>query len=255
MTDDSGFDLRIISCDMTLTRLRETNQSIRPLYSTGKVYSSLVVLNNDCGYYSDQVFAPELWRVQIEAIYPILALNIRNSNGSNDPISAWLSKDPMVLFKPRHLSNSEKSLLWKHYTCLRDATRTTLTIEDDAKLYPEAVGDLLYYIDLATRDNCFIDLGSFQGLIRRGSLFMAEGRGISYYKLRIGCTRTTCAMIYSQRLAQCLADTFWPCALPADLHFQYLLYKLSVSGVWPMTTIFEHGSMIGASESSIQNKR
>jgi len=254
MTDDSCFDLKIISCDMTLTRLRETNQSIHPLYSTGRVHSSLVVLNNDSGYYSDEVFAPELWREQIEAIYPILALNIRDSNGSNVPISGWLSKDPIALFKPRHLSTSEKSLLWKHYTCLRDATRTTLTIEDDAKLYPESVRDLLYYIDLSARDNCFIDLGSYKGLIRRGSLFTAVDRGISYYKMRLGCTRTTCAMIYSQALAQCLANNFWPCALPADLHFQYLLYKLRVSGVWPMTTIFEHGSMIGATESSIQNK-
>ena len=60
--------------------------------------------------------------------------------------------------------------------------------------------------------------------------------------MEIANTRRTCAAIYNKQVAEKLAKDYWPCALPADLHLQYLLKKNKIPGIWPKERLIEHTS-------------
>lgn len=243
------FDVKIITCAKTFGRLNETLPRLQSLLSQKGLKNASIVINKDIGQYDESTFEPQKWKEHIKRIYPILMLNILNASGGNIKPGRLTEMEPNDLFHPRELSQSEKSLCWKHFLCLSECNRTTLTMEDDGLLIKDKVDDLNNIIKIANGNDTYTDLGEFPGLTKRGKLIRTYG--LDYYVMDIACTRTTCAAIYNKKVANILAENYWPCALPADLHLQYLLQSHKIPGIWPLRKIFDHSSGLGIVNSSI----
>ena len=247
------FDLSIITCNQTYDRLPGLFQSLEMLIATKQIRDIRIILDHDQGYFKENVFCSALWAKHINSISPILALNIREfSSMPSGMLSGLIDTAQEQYFLPRTLRGAEKSLLWKHYTALQKTSDLpTLILEDDAKLDYEQINFLLDSIQLASKYRYFIDLGVMNGLTKRG--LRISTNEFTYSKQAYGCTRTTLAAVWSPEIAQKFVSNYWPCALPADCHHQYLLLKLKIVGVWPDVQIFQHLSAPGGEYlSSIQ---
>ena len=251
----SDFDICIITCLNTAQRLPALVDKLQRLLSLAKPVTCRLILSYDIPNFDRTVFTESLWDRHIESIVHILAKNIQDisfvNSGTSPSLVSLLSSCSTTFFKARHLKQAEMSLLWKHYDSLCNVKRPTLVIEDDAHLRPGAEEYLLEVLHFLERNDMYIDLGSLNGLTKRGSPFRL-GNHLSAYKHKIGMTRTTTAFALSSRVARILASSYWPCGLPADLHHQYLLQKYMIPGAWPALTLFDAMSTKGIFESSIQ---
>lgn len=254
------YDLHIITCSSTYDRLPKLLSGLEPLFSFCKPQSTKLIISHDIGHFRQDVFNHYLWPSHIESISGVLALNIRDSALTNSqnpfyqlPLSTILqSCSDLTCFPPRPLRLPEQSLLWKHFTSLGMVQNPTLVIEDDAILLPNTAQLLISYISCLHSNNYYIDFGSFPGLTKRGHPIELFPNNYAFYQ-KIANTRTTLAFAVNAYVASSLASKFWPCSLPADLHFQYLLNKSIQAGIWPSLPIFSGDSSDGSVPSSIQS--
>jgi hypothetical protein len=248
------FDIAIISCNRTYNRIHSLFDSLHPLTQSGAARSIYMILQSDVGSFDNEVFDSSLWAEHIDQIAHILALNIRDCNGLRSaPLLKTIDLSRDTFFQSRLLKDAEKSLLCKHYNALKLARDLPiLVLEDDAEYNKNFYSDLCEAARISLEENFFVDLGTMGKMTSRGRF--VSHKGFSYSMQMIGCTRTTVASIWSPLIAQKLVDAYWPCALPADLHHQYLLTSLRVPGIWPSSVIFNHLSnpMSGQYDSAIQ---
>lgn len=244
------FDLSIITCNQTYGRLPDLFKSLEKLIATKQIRDISIIANHDKNYFEENVFCSTLWEKHVSSISSILALNMRQFGSmASGRFLSLLDTVQEKYFLPRMLRDTEKSLLWKHYAALRKISDLpTLILEDDAKLDSTQINFLLDSIQLASNYKYFVDLGEMNGLTRRGLIISRNE--FTYSHQNYGCTRTTLATIWTPEIAQKFVANYWPCALPADCHHQFLLMKLKIVGVWPDGQIFEHLSAPGGIYSS-----
>ncbi len=249
------FDIVVISCNRTYERLASLFGGLHALIQSGAVRHIYITLQSDVGSIDHTVFDVNVWNLHIDEIAPILALNIREcSSLPSGSLVRLLDQSRHNIFRPRLLKDSERSLLWKHYRALTTSSDLpVLILEDDAQFLSNFTASLCELAKISLKNNWFIDFGVMNGMTSRGRL--VKGMSFSYSYQAIGCTRTTVASMWSPRISRMLIESYWPCALPADLHHQYLLSKLRIPGIWPSSAIFNHLSspISGEYESSIQD--
>jgi hypothetical protein len=251
-----GVDIHIITCTITSKRLENLLQSLQPLLNADIVDTIRLICKYDIQYTQGD-FAESLWLKHVRDIYPILARNaaetiIRNDNinGKQGLLRHLISQEAETLFPSRQLRPSEMSLLCKHYESLRVASKPVLTLEDDAELDPEHFQYLRELLDNVDALG-FVDLGYYPGLQARGR-YIPINNNHGVYSTRVALTRTTLATIMSYDTIKKLRNIYWPCALPADLHFQRLLYSATIKGCWSESKVFRSLSTEGVVHSSIQ---
>lgn len=251
----SLFDVHIITCSATANRLPPLIASLQDLFNDQNVRKISLICSYDIDFIDESFFKADLWDSMIENIYPILLKNFHEVRKAVAPHSAhaksfWelMQND---LFPHRSLRNAEKSLVLKHYTSLKQVTIPTLTIEDDAHIIADKIPILHDLVDYIQQNDCYVDLGYMEGLERRGSKIKMSNNCSGFYT-PIGLTRTTCAYLVGPSTATKVIKSFWPCALPSDLHLQYLLFKERIAGIWPDEKLFQNLSNEGIVLSSIQ---
>jgi hypothetical protein len=253
---NKSVDIHIITCSGTSARLENLLIKLQPLSNLRIIDNIKLIARHDIGYICGN-FVEALWSTHIQDIYPILAKNASDSflatnanEHSQESLCYLLGEDPDKLFPARKLRTSEKSLLCKHYESLRLANKTVLTLEDDAEL----ISDTIEYLEelLRAADKlCYIDLGYYPGLTKRGR-YVKINDCHAVYSTNVALTRTTLATIMSLETAKLLRNSYWPCSLPADLHMQRLLYSAGIEGSWSEIKVFRSLSTEGAVKSSIQ---
>lgn len=247
-------DIHIITCRQTIERLPKLFQNLKPLLGHSSINIVRIIRKCDIGCFDPEQFSNGLWSQHLSYIRHILALNIRDSRAELSRYSSIniikaldLSES---LFQERNLRPSEMSLLLKHYHSLTFITSPTLVLEDDARLCIDNIEYLFGLERLCLEEEAYIDLGFYPGLDKRGKA--TNNIGGFCYRSPVAMTRTTTAAIISPGLAVKLLQEFWPCALPADLHYQYLFAKLHINGIWPSCKVFTGASTEGEIPSVIQ---
>jgi len=245
-------DIHIITCQRTATRLPNLLQSLQALLNMGEVQQVRLLCKGDIGYNNEVNYSSKLWSEHISSIYPILAKNIAEANGRQyHRIATLLGQSPDVFFPTRGLRPEEKSLLSKHFESLSLVQRPTLVIEDDAFICPGKERELLAIANEYCHSGMYIDLGMIPG-IKADNSYIDTHERVAVTPKPIALTRTTSAFIVDKIAALQLSAGYWPCALPADLHHQYLLFKYKIRGCWPKSIIMINLSTAGIVESSIQ---
>ena len=223
--------------------------SLQPLFNLECIRQIRLICKHDVGHLTGS-FDRRLWSKHISNIYPVLARNFWSHGNKKINLVDILGAEPEILFPARSLRDAETSLICKHYYSLSLVDDVTLTIEDDALLRTDSLPVLADLIGIAEYNDCYIDLGSLSGLEKCGKS-MLSSLGHRIYVQPIGLTRTTAAYLINPNLAALLANTYWPCALPADLHHQRLLWINEINGLWPEHSIFDNLSILGVFPSTI----
>lgn len=245
------FDVHVITCLQTAPRLPETLRSMQQLINNKQIQQVKLFCKSDIGFYEEKYYTRVLWERQIKQIYPLLAKNIRDASSRKEGyLLNLLDLGPSHVFPKRELSCAEKSLLAKHYESLRSVSRTTLVLEDDCHIRHGCEENIIKVMELCTSKNLYADLGNYEGLSKRGK--HAIYGGVEYYSCKIAMTRTTAAFVLNPYVANKLANGYWPCSLPADLHHQQLLLNGCIQGVWPKEQLTNHLSIEGKVKSLIQ---
>lgn len=251
---------------ITQSHAYERHLSIFKLHSQickqfGKAISLRLVSDTDsfdCSKHLLSNYEHDVWSSCIDAISTILAGNIvaaRHPYISTRGRSAW--KKQLLLeinnlntyFAPRQLSFSEIDVACRHYSALQLASKSnnySLILEDDAIPKNNTFDFLSAFIASSGSPSLcshlvFLDMCDYPSIL--------DFLGCSYFT---AVTRTLCAYVVSPRTATLLLQNFSPFSLPVDLHFQYILSKLSHPGsAAPKGSSFLNGSLAGYFRSSI----
>jgi len=249
------FDIHIITCAKTYTRIPSLLKNLRPLYTNIGFNNLKIFVRGDVGD-SNLEFDERLWEEHISSIYYILAKNIHIvHSGSSSDLSAHrnanlLKADERVIFPKRPLTNPEKSLINKHYNSLLQVSLPTVVLEDDSHMSSQNPSDILRFIqDFA--DTHFINLSSMKTLPYYGKVSKTP-YGLPYLISPLGMTRTTAAYAVGPRVANSFISSFFPISLPADLHLQRLLCISRIPGVSLKDDLWINNSLEGLEQSSIQ---
>lgn len=246
------FDLNIITCSATSSRLSRLLISLQPLLNHPLLNNIFLFCKYDKEFLNlKPVFS--LWPSHVQIIYPILSRNIRAVHPGKFSILQLIDMQPDIFFPARHLTAAELSLLCKHRCSLANVTNPTLILEDDAILELYMIDYLLTLISYSSQHDTFIDLGSMNGLSAIGRRIQI-GNNYNAYFSHIGLTRTTGAFIVTPLVAAKLLKNYEPISLPADLHHQYLLCVQGIPGIWPDRLIFKNISGSSDCPSAIQNQ-
>ena len=246
-------DIHIITCVASSERLPYFLESNQELLNSSNVDIVRLIASHDVGNCSDCLIDSSHWGMHLKHIYPLLARNIQHANQRDYHfLLNLLDKDAEEVFCPRDLRESEISLLSKHYHSMTHIDKPTLVLEDDALTLPSFLEYLPSLISLcSTLSPAYIDLGSLpnQRLCHREKILF----GSSYYHLPLALTRTTIAYIINKSASELISQHYWPCSLPADLHHQYLLHRLRISGYWPSIDTFRSLTSNGKFQSTVQS--
>ncbi len=246
------FDLNIITCVATSSRLSKLLLSLQPLLHNSLLDKVFLFCKYDQDYLNLQTDS-SLWPRHIQEIYPILSRNIKAVNPTSLPIRQLLDLHPDILFPPRALSTAEVSLLCKHRSSLANVAKPTLVLEDDAIIDTQMIDYLLCLFEYCCQRDLFLDLGTMNGLSAVGTRIQISHK-YSAFISRIGLTRTTGAFYVTPFVAAQLLQYYEPVSLPADLHHQYLICKQGIPGIWPDCAIFNNISGSADCPSSIQSQ-
>lgn len=248
----------IITCEKCYARLPDILKGVRDLAEHTKADVHMILID-DLSDIDELIFRKELWKQHISSIEHILKFNLMSESRSKASYEASnycnLQIDQIGSFKPRKLRISEASLVKKHYEALKIAAMSstpTLILEDDALIVdPVKLAALCTNI---TINGSYTDLCADYKLRSRGRsirLIDSLGNLHSLYFHKTAQTRTTCSYVLGPKVAKQIVQSYWPCALPVDLHLQYLLLKHKVSGYWGTEILIEHLSKSGIVESMI----
>ena len=161
------------------------------------------------------------------------------------------------IFHKRLLSNPEHDVLLKHFRCINEASKSnvnSLIIEDDALLPDELLMQFIQVIEkFKGGNNIFHDLCEYPSFLDLQLIRNVDiNQKFSHFNLDIAIVRTLCAYLISPDIAKQLCFQFAPYSLPADFHFQKLLFELKIKGSATCPGIIQNGSQSNIFKSSIQ---
>ena len=228
-------------------------ESFGPLLNSPFVSNIRLIANGDIGEFDSAQFNKSLWCDHIQSIYPILALNIaRSSIDSKRILKKLLGEEPVKVFPARELRPAEESCLFKHFYSLSKTSNVALTIEDDAQWSSRSVEQIHNLAKISYENNFYIDLGCISAEASPPTLYQGkiQEQSIEYKSTNIGLTRTNVAYMVNCEVARLMSSSYWPCALPADLHHQFLLNRLAIKGMQSRRPLVIGQSSVGTTESS-----
>ena len=199
-----------------------------------------------------------LWWKQLFRIINILNQNAQNQNSFSKSKFVltkliYISKNNLVkvlnlftFYKPRKLSNSEKSLILKHIEALKKiliSGQPGVVCEDDIRFENFSKEILNEAFELCKKEFDFISLGHGSKELPFFSNDIPLKSNYRFIKLSTPRNCTALAYMVSPKTAKILLDGLSSFVMPADWQIQYLLLKNNLRSAWVIPPLFLHGSL------------
>ena len=255
----------IITCPgLIASRLAPQINQLLSILTISQSIDSLHIITAVDDKYSQTIanYRPELWTSQIKSIAPFLYANLlTTSSNLSSPSNTDLfyesryESDVLKYFLPRKLTSVEHSIYSRHFHALRLASSfsgRSLILEDDALISHMAnFSTLVDFLDSPSYEDSYLDCSSnyiplLPSLLKKKYNY----KSLAFVKANIAFTRTLLAYSVSSGLSKLMLD--FPChyALPVDMHYQFLFWRLGISGFSLTSPVFDHLSKTGLYHSS-----
>ena len=194
------------------------------------------------------------WFKQLILIKDILIKNqFQNINNKKNSFSYEINKFIKLKLgiihfpkwlRPRKLSPAEISLTLKHFTALKEISKSNypaLICEDDIIFKKNSLEELENAFELCKKDFDFINIGEGGNLpfFEFDKPLKSNNR---FIELNIPRSNTTNAYMVNPNTAKTLSENLIPTIMPVDWQLQYLLIKYKYKVLWANPPIFGHGS-------------
>jgi hypothetical protein len=161
-------------------------------------------------------------------------------------VNPWLA--------PRELNRAQVSLFMKHRMAWKIAADSacdwSIIAEDDILLRNDSNGYLEAVLHGLPHDFDYIDIAGGCGLVPRpGNQCVNK----YFYHIVPPRDRSTCCAIMRTRFARALTQMELPICLPVDWTLTHAFTRARATVYWTAPTVFDHGSEIGAYQSSIRS--
>jgi len=248
-------DLIIITCPrLASKRLGNSIEQLLLPISHGLINTVTLITGSEYNYERTLgiAFRKSLWYDHLEVGWDHFRENIIYSpqlRGTNEAVL----KD--LYFRSRSLTKNERSICYRHiYAWHLAASRDcpVLILEDDIHINSmQKLTELLRFFRLVKLEFGYADLADNYIPITKNRDDRLLSKTLNIYQTSEPKTRTLSAYMVCPSLAKDLLAHSSCISLPIDMHLQYLLVKLGITGLYIEESPFSHGSKNGTLKSEI----